>query len=298
MPTVGKNPSAHALNVCEQIFLIDCAEGTQQQLKRAGISLLKINHIFITHLHGDHIYGIWGVISTMGLLDRRIPLHIYAPNPFGELLEHHLKYFDNNLPYQIIWHEVDTRKHQMIFDNKVMEVWSIPLRHKVPCAGFHFKEKMPELNVDKQAISRYNLSLAQIVAAKRGQDITLDDGTIIENNRLTYIPYSPRSYAYLSDTLYSAKAASLIEGVDLLYHEATYMHEDRLRAKTTGHSTTVQAARVAQLSGAKQLIIGHFSSRYKELTPLLEQTREHFPQTILAHEGDTVTIPLKRLTRE
>ncbi|MFI3266983.1 MAG: ribonuclease Z [Rikenellaceae bacterium] len=296
LPTVNKNPSAHALNVHEQIFLLDCGEGTQQQLVRAGISPMQVNAVFITHLHGDHVYGIWGLISTLGLLGRRTPLTIYAPRPFDEILENHIKYFDNNLPFKVIWEEVKTREHNKIFENKVMEVWTVPLRHRVPCAGYLIKEKTPSKNILKHMIERYKLSLAQIVKAKNGEDITLDDGSVIPNSELTYTPYNGRSYAYLSDTEYSAKAVEIVKGVDVLYHEATYMNVDKARAKQTGHTTTAQAAKAAQTAGAKRLIIGHLSSRYRgDLSDYLKEAQEVFENTNLAREGETITIPIEKL---
>ena len=290
MPTLKRNPSAHALNVHEQFFLVDCGEGTQKQLRSAGINPLKINAVFITHLHGDHVFGLFGLISTMGLMGRRTPLKVYAPRPFDEILANHLHYFDAALPYQVQWHEVRTREHELLYENKVLEVWSVPLRHKIPAAGFLFREKTPPLNLLKEAIGRYGLNVAQCVAAKRGEDIPLGDGTTIPNQQLTYTPYEGRSYAYLSDTLYSAKAARLVTGVDLLYHEATYAAAERKIARERGHSTTAEAARAALRAGAGRLVIGHFSSRYKELAPLLDEARTLFPASDLAEEGRTFTI--------
>ncbi len=187
-PTPKRNPSAHALNVHEQFFLVDCGEGTQKQLRSAGINPLKINAVFITHLHGDHVFGLFGLISTMGLMGRRTPLKVYAPRPFDEILANHLHYFDAALPYQVQWHEVRTREHELLYENKVLEVWSVPLRHKIPAAGFLFREKTPPLNLLKEAIGRYGLNVAQCVAAKRGEDIPLGDGTTIPNQQLTYTP--------------------------------------------------------------------------------------------------------------
>ena len=289
-PTVTSHPSAQIVNVNEQYYLVDAGEGTQQQMFRRGINPLKLRAVFISHLHGDHVFGLFPLLSTMGLCGRQMPLKVFAPRPFDEMLEFHLKYFDEHLPYQVEWVEVDTTKHSCIFENRSVEVWSVPLRHKIPCAGFHFKERSPELNVHKFKIEKYSLSIAQIVAAKRGEDITLEDGTVIENSELTYLPFTPKSYAYLSDTSRSAVAARRIKGVDLLYHEATYTKEFVRDAKERGHSTAADAAQIAVAAEAKALIIGHFSSRYKSPEALLAEAKEIFENTQLAEEGETYTL--------
>jgi ribonuclease Z len=257
---------------------------------RRGINPLKLRAVFISHLHGDHIFGLFPLLSTLGLCGRQMPLKVFAPRPFGEILEYHLRYFDSQLPYEVEWVEVDTTRHQMIFESKTLEVWSIPLRHRVPCSGYHFKEKRPELNVDKFKIAKYNLTIAQIVAAKRGEDITLEDGTVVENSELTYLPFEPRSYAYLSDTSRSAVAAERVKGVSLLYHEATYGAAHKKEAKERGHATSEDAAKTALAAGAKKLLIGHFSSRYKDKEPLLAEAKALFENTDIAREGETYRI--------
>lgn len=289
-PTVKSHPSAQVVNVNEQYYLVDAGEGVQQQMFRMGINPLKLRAVFISHLHGDHLFGLFPMLSTMGLCGRQTPLKVYAPRPFGEILEYHLRYFDTQLPYEVEWVEVDTTSHQIIFENKTLEVWSVPLRHRVPCSGYHFKEKRPELNVDKFKITKYNLTIAQIVAAKRGEDITLEDGTVVENSELTYLPFEPRSYAYLSDTSRSAVAAERVKGVNLLYHEATYTHEFARDAKERGHSTAADAAQMAVVAGAERLLLGHFSSRYKSPEVLLEEAKEIFDNVALAEEGETYTV--------
>lgn len=289
-PTVNSHPSAQVVNVNEQYYLVDAGEGVQQQMFRRGINPLKLRAVFISHLHGDHVFGLFPLLSTLGLCGRQMPLKVFAPRPFGEILEYHLRYFDSQLPYEVEWVEVDTTCHQMIFESKTLEVWSIPLRHRVPCSGYHFKEKYPELNVDKFKIAKYNLTIAQIVAAKRGEDITLEDGTVIENSELTYLPFEPRSYAYLSDTSRSAVAAERVKGVTLLYHEATYTREFQHDAKERGHSTAADAAQMAVVAGAERLLLGHFSSRYKSPEVLLEEAKEIFENSALAEEGETYTV--------
>ena len=293
-PTPERNPSAHVLNVHEQFFLVDCGEGTQQRLIRCGINPMKLQAVFLSHLHGDHVYGIFGLISTLGLMGKRTPLQIFAPKPFDEVLANHLRYFDSELSYEVQWCEVETRKHKLLFENKTLEVWSVPLRHRVPAAGFLFREKPPALNLHKEAVERYGLGIAQCRAAKRGEDVVLESGVTIPNTELTCRPYRERSFAYLSDTLYSHRAAVLVSGVDLMYHEATFADEDRALAKKTGHSTARQAAQVALTARAGRLLIGHFSSRYKDLYLLEAEAREIFLNSEAAIEGNSYEIPCMR----
>ncbi len=289
-PTPNRHPSGQAVNIHEQYYLVDAGEGTQQQLIRYGINPLKIRAVFISHLHGDHVFGLFPLISTLGLYGRRTPLEVYAPAPFGEMLTAHLHFFDTDLPYEVVWHEVDTTKHALLMENRTLEVWSIPLRHRVPCAGFLFREKEPPLNVDKFKIVKYGLSIARITAAKRGEDVTLETGEVIPNQELTYRPYRSRSYAYLSDTNFSARAAELCRGVDLMYHEATDAAADQRSARDRGHSTTLDAAKAALKAGARRLVIGHYSSRYKDEGMLVDEARTLFPETWPATEGATFTI--------
>ena len=290
LPTTRHNASSQIIKIGNKQFMVDCGEGTQVQLRRNHIHFSFINHIFISHLHGDHCYGLFPLISTLGLLGRRTPLDIYAPAPMGELLEHHLRYFDTELPYEVKWHEVRTTEHYIVMENNTLEVWAVPLRHRVPTAGYLFKEKAPELNVDKFKIERYGLSVAQIVAAKRGEDITLDTGEVLPNSMLTYRPYEPASYAYCSDTNYSARIAEIVRGVTTLYHEATYADSEKSVAKERGHATAAQAAKTALKAEAKELLIGHFSSRYKDTSVLLSEAQSIFPRTQIAEEGKTFVV--------
>jgi ribonuclease Z len=281
------------VNVNEQYFLVDAGEGVQRQMARRGISALKLRAVFLSHLHGDHMYGLFPLLSTLGLYGRRTPLRIYAPRPFGEMLECFLRLCETNLPYTPEWVEVDTTKHQIIFENDSTEVWSLPLRHRIPTAGYLFRQKEPALNVKKYAIERYGLTVGQIVQAKRGEDVVLESGEVLSNDAITYRPYGALSYAYCSDTNYSARLARMVEGVDVLYHEATYAADMRKTAKERGHSTTEDAAKVAKMAGAGRLLIGHFSSRYKDLSLLLNEAREVFPATDIAAEGETFLIEPK-----
>ncbi len=289
-PTPDRHHSAQIVNIHEQYYLVDAGEAVQQQMFRYGINPLKIRGVFISHLHGDHVYGLFPLLSTMGLYGRETSLKIYAPAPFGDILAGYQKYFGGELPYPLEWVEVDTTKHQVIFENRSVEVLSLPLRHRLPTSGYLFREKQPPLNVNKFKIEKYSLGIAQITAAKRGEDVTLSNGEVILNSELTYIPYSARSYAYVSDTNYSAKIGELCRGVDVIYHEATYLDIERKTAKERGHSTALEAAKCATKAETKQLIIGHFSTRYKDLTPLLDQARQGFANSELAIEGRTFEI--------
>lgn len=293
-PTVDRHPSAQVVNVHEQFYLVDAGEGVQRQMFRQGINPLKIKAVFISHLHGDHVMGLFPLLSTMGLYGRRTALPIYAPAPFGEILDYHLRYFDSQLPYTPQWIRVDTTKYLKIFDSKALEVWSVPLRHRVPTAGYLFREKQPPLNVCKEKIDEYGLSIAQITAAKRGEDVLSDDGSVVPNGELTYRPYKARSYAYLSDTSWSPKAAGLCSGVDLMYHEATYADDERKSARERGHSTAKEAARAAAKAGAVRLVIGHYSSRYRDEQVLVDEARTIFAETYPAKEGHTFKIEKQR----
>lgn len=292
-PTPTGHPSAQVVNINEQLFLVDAGEGVQRQMARCGISALKLRAVFISHLHGDHLYGLFPLLSTLGLYGRRTTLRVYAPRPFGDMLEAFLRLCEGDLPYQVEWVEVDTTKNQIIFENDTTEVWSLPLRHRVPTAGYLFRQKEPPLNVKKYAIERYGLTVPQIVQAKRGEDVALESGEVLRNEDITYRPYGTLSYAYCSDTNYSARLAKMVEGVDMLYHEATYAAEERKLAKERGHATTADAAKVAQMAGAGRLLIGHFSARYKDLEALLAQSREIFPATDIARERETFIIEPK-----
>lgn len=290
MPSAGKHNSAHILNVYEQFYLIDCGEATQIQMRKYGINPLKIKAIFITHLHGDHVFGLPGLISTMNFLKRGTHLLIFGPRPLDEIIANHIKYFEQEIGFEIIYKEVHAREHEKIFENKVMEVYSIPLRHRVPTAGYLFKEKTPGLNIRKEMIGRYGFSLPQIASLKRGEDIIMPDGSLIKNGEVTYTPYDPRSYAYCSDTSASAKVADIISGVDLLYHESTYLEPEKKLAKNSGHSTAAQAAGVARKAGAKQLLLGHFSSRYDNDELFATEARGVFENSFAAREGETFEI--------
>lgn len=265
--------------------MIDCGEGTQYQLSQYGINPLKLNVIFISHLHGDHVYGIFGLLSTMAMMGRQRALEIVAPRPFGEMLRSHFAFFQIELPYPLEIKEVDARLSEEVWSNRTMTVTTIPLRHRVPCCGYLFREREPGLNVHRHLVEGYGLDPLQIATLKRGEDTTLANGMPLTVEEATYRAYEPRSYAFCSDTTASGKVASVVEGVDLLYHEATYMHDDKELAEKTGHSTALQAARLAKKAGVRYLLLGHYSSRYRDLKPLLAEARAEFPDAVLGRDG-------------
>jgi len=297
LPTSTKYPAAHVLNVHERFFLIDCGEGTQIQLRKARFRFGRINHIFISHLHGDHVFGLPGLLSSFDLLGRKTPLHLYGPPDLQIMLDFYLRNFAVEPEYQIILHPVSEPHYHKIFEDKVLEIYAFPLEHRIPTLGYHFVEKQRPLNIRKDRIEKYNLSIKQIVRAKMGEAVTLDNGQVISNAELTEIPYRRRSFAYCSDTAFCRKNASLIRPVDLLYHEATFLEEDYILAKKTGHSTAAQAGRFAIAAQAGQLVIGHFSNRYKDTGLFLKEAAEVFPDTREAVELQTYRIDLQKEPR-
>ncbi len=293
-PLLGKHTSAHVLNAHEQFYLIDAGEGVQSQLVRYGISPMKINHIFITHCHGDHVYGLFGLLSTMSLMGRKMHLDIYAPEPIEQIMEFHRTFFDKKLSYPITVHVLKNDTSHMIYENRVMTVTTVPLKHKVPTVGFIFREKEPALNVDKEAITKHSLTIAEIATAKRGEDIYRQD-QVISFNEITYRPYCARSIAFISDTSLSKWVIDAVKGVDLLYHEATFLKEDRGLAVSTGHSTTHDAATVAREAGVGRLVLGHFSPRYKGGEKQFEdQAKELFANCIASVEGEFYSVKAQR----
>lgn len=295
LPTRDRFASAQVLSVHGRLFLIDCAEGTQIQLRRAGVSYLKIEAICISHIHGDHCFGIFGLLSTMAMLGRTGTLHIFAPKAFGGLLKFFLSYYGEGVNYEIEHHVLEMKAPEEVYQTKGASLIAFPLRHKIDCYGFLFREKEPQLNVRKLQIASFGLSLAEIATAKRGEDIVREDGTLIKNEVVAYRPYRPRSYAYCSDTMPFPELAAWINGVDLLYHEATYPQEMAAKAAERFHSTALQAAQCAVDASAGRLLIGHFSSKYPDLSIFLDEARSLFPQTEMAKELQTWDIPLKKL---
>ena len=287
LPTSQRFPTAHVLNAHERLFLIDCGEGAQIQLRRYKLKLSKLTNIFISHLHGDHVLGLVGLISTLNLLGRKAALTIHAHGELQGILDQNIKFFVNDLQFPLKFRALDSKRKSVVFEDKNMLVESFPLKHRIVSNGFIFKEKPKLPNIKKNLIEKHSLSLEDIVKIKNGADFTTSSGELIPNSDLTYIASTPRSYAYCSDTRFHEKVLETIYGVDILFHEATFGNDLAKMAKETYHSTAAQAATIAKLANVKKLIIGHFSSRYKDITPLLEEARSIFPNTFAAEDGDT-----------
>ena len=294
-PTSKRNPTAQLLNIAERFFLIDCGEATQIQLRRYKIKFQKISHIFISHLHGDHYLGLIGLLSSLHLLGRTIDLHIYCPAALQEIIEIQFKHSQTYLNYKIIYHYHQYINNEVLFEDDKVEVRSIVLNHRIPCAGFVFSEK-PLLNtILGECIQKYKIPVELIPKIKNGEDFITTTGEIIPNKRLLKAKVKPRKYAYCSDTCYDEQLIPFIEQVDLLYHEATFMHDMEKRAKETFHSTSIQAGTIAKKANVKQLMIGHYSARYKDLQPLLAETKSVFENTILAVEGASEQIKAEEI---
>jgi ribonuclease Z len=290
MPTKINNQSSQILTVREKLYMIDCGEATQVQMRRMGIKTARLNHIFISHLHGDHCFGLIGLISTFGLLGRIAELYIHAAPELERLLKDQLEFFCSEITFKVTFCPINTRKHELIFEDRTIQVYSIPLKHRVPCCGFLFREKPKERHLIKDMIDFYQISIKDLVKIKQGEDYITSEGEVVPNERLTIAPVTPKSYAYCSDTAYSEKIVPMIEGVNCLFHEATFMQSEIVRAKETGHSSAKQAAEIAKKANVGQLIIGHFSARYNNQQLLLDEAQAIFPNTLLGTDGMKVII--------
>ena len=289
-PAYNRNQTSQLLTVQNELFLIDCGEGTQLQLNHYKIKVSRIRHILISHLHGDHFFGLIGLISTMHLHCRKTDLNIYGPPGLAEIITMQLKVSCTVLSFPLHFHEINPEKACRIFENDKLTIQTIPMVHRIPCTGFLFREKTKPRRIIKEKI-REEFSLIDMVSLKSGEDIKDDNGNVVfKNEDYTLPPRKSRSYAYCSDTLYHEGIISHIRGVDLLYHEATFLNDREQRAKETFHATARQAATIAQKAEVGQLLIGHYSSRYKDITPFRTEAREVFDNTILAIEGETIYI--------
>ena len=290
LPTSERYPSAHVLNAHERLFLIDCGEGTQMQLRKNKIRFAKINHIFISHLHGDHVFGLYGLLSTFSLMGRKNQVHLYAPMNYKQILASHLADFDIHLSYEVDFIPLSGKDPVQILDDKYITVTSFPLQHRVPSFGFLFREKKSDRRIIKDCIDRYQIPTVRIPAIKKGEDFVTSDDTVVKNDKITLPPLEPLSYAYCSDTKYFKRLSSFVKGVTLLYHEATFDDSNAELARITGHSTTLDAARTASEAAAGTLLIGHFSARYKNISLLVDEARSVFPETYPAIDGKSLII--------
>lgn len=290
MPVKDRTQSAQALQVHGRLFLVDCGEGTQYRLVKEHIPMMKLDSVFISHIHGDHVFGIFGLLSTLGMKGRQVPLNIFAPVNFGPILKFFLSYYGDGIPYEIRYTPLRMKEPETVLETKATEVLAFPLNHGIDTFGFIFREKQPLLNIRKECIEEYGLTLTEIGTLKRGEDVVRADGSVVPADVAAYRPYEPRSYAYCSDTAPFPEEALWLKGVDVIYHEATYPEEFASEGAKRHHSTTLQAAALARDAGARRLIIGHYTSRKMEMQVFEDECRSVFPETFAAHDGDVFDI--------
>ena len=290
LPTTRHFATSQVVNVRDKLYMIDCGEGSQLQIRKSRLKFSRLNHIFISHLHGDHCFGLLGLISTFGLLGRTADLHIHSPKGLEELFAPLLSFFCKTLAYKVFFHEFETKEPTLIYDDRSVAVTTIPLRHRIPCCGFLFAEKPRPNHILRDMIDFYQVRVYELNRIKNGADYVTPEGEVIPNARLTRSSAAPRRYAYCSDTIYLPSITEQIKGVDLLFHEATFAEDDAPRAKETFHTTASQAARIARDAEVKKLLIGHFSARYDDEQVLLDEARAVFPDTQLAKETLCISV--------
>ena len=293
IPTNDRNPSGQVINYHDKLYLIDCAEGTQLQLRRYLKRIQRLHAVFISHLHGDHFFGLIGLISSLHLLGRKDELHVYGPKGLEDIIRLQLLYTQTKLIYELIFHVTNPEVSQVILDNGDLEVITIPLEHRIPTHGFLFREKLGLRKIKKEVVLSEKIPYTEYENIKRGADYIMDDGTVISNESMTLSPPPPRSYAYCSDTRYTEAIVPIIKGVDILYHETTFLKELTDQAILKFHSTAEQAARIAQLAEVKKLIIGHYSARYDDTNPFLDEAKSVFEETELTYDGLKLNIKKK-----
>lgn len=290
LPTLRHNPSAQVVELREKLMMVDCGEGTQLQLRKLRVRFTKVSHVFISHLHGDHCFGLIGMISTFGLLGRTAKLHVYANERLENMLDYQMQMFCHDLGYEVVFHPIDATQQAVIYEDRSMTVETIPLCHRMPTCGFLFREKPSLPHIRREMIDFYKIPTSQIMNIKNGADWTTDEGELVPNSRLVEPAEAPRSYAYCSDTRYMPELHQMIKGVSTLYHESTYGEDNILMAQKYYHSTARQAATVARDAGVGQLILGHYSSRYEDENILLNEAREVFANSHLAAEMDCFNV--------
>lgn len=291
-PTISRNPSAQLLNIQERLLLIDCGEGTQMQLLKYQIKFTRINNIFISHLHGDHYFGLVGLISTFHLLGRKRKLNIYAFAELEPIIQSQLMVAGTELQYPLEFHYLKPETHEQIFENEVLTVESFPLDHRVPTCGFIFKEKKRDRKICKDFLSQEMIPVPAFQSIKSGNDYTNSKGKTYKNKDITIPAPKPRSFAYCSDTKYNERIIPIIRNVDMLYHETTFLKDKAKVALEKFHSTTIDAANIANKSNAKKLLIGHYSSRYKKLDEMLEEVKSVYENSFLTRDGDVFSVEL------
>ena len=296
LPTSKRFPTAHLLHAGERFFLIDCGEGAQIRLRQYGINPSRIHDILISHLHGDHVFGLFGLLSTLGMMGRKVPLRLYGPRGLEGYLESYTKFF-GTFPFDLEF-TFPSENEEFIFESDKLSIKAISLKHRTPAFGYLFREKKKPLNVRKEQIEAHGLGIADLVKVKRGEDFVSGSGTVVPNNQLTLPPFHQRSYAYLSDTQFDPGLAEKVKEVDLLFHEATFLDRDKMLAAQTQHSTASEAAELAKLAGVKKLLIGHFSNRYKDPSLFEDEAKRVFENTTGVNDGDIYSLPLKRLSGE
>lgn len=286
-PRTITNPTSQVLEIKNRMFLIDCGEGTQVQLRKNKIKFTKINQVFISHLHGDHFFGLIGLISTFSLLGRTTDLHIYGPKGIKEIIILQLRLSNSWTNYGLYFHELESEESEVVFEDDKVLVTTIPLKHRVYTNGFLFQEKVGERKLNMDAVLNHEIDTCYYQKIKNGKDITLDDGRLIANSVLTFDPIEPKSYAFCSDTVFHEDIIPIIENVDILYHESTFLESEVSLANKTLHSTAKEAARIALKANAKQLILGHYSTRYESIDLFKEEAKTIFPEVLLAEDGKT-----------
>lgn len=284
-PRTLTNPTSQVLEINNEVFLIDCGEGTQVELRRKKVKFGKIKHIFISHLHGDHFYGLVGLISTFMLLNRKTELHIYGPAGIKEIILLQLKFSKSRTGYPLYFHELKSEEPQLILESKKVTVETIPLKHRIYANGFLFREKPKPRKLLMEEVEKYSIDVAYYKGIKKGKDAILDDGTVVPNTALTADPEPPKSYAFCSDTAYNPIMAEQLKNVTVLYHESTFLEEHAYLAAPTGHSTAREAAAIARAANVSTLILGHYSTRYESTALFKEEAGEVFPKVELAEDG-------------
>lgn len=290
LPTTRHFSTSQVLNVRDKLFMIDCGEGAQLQFRKARLKFSWLNHIFISHLHGDHCFGLWGLISTFNLLGRTADLHIYSPCGLEQLLQPTLVFFNKQMTYRVLFHEFGSKEPALIYEDRSLSVTTIPLQHRIPCCGFLFAEKPRPNHIVREMVDFYGVPLYEMNRIKNGADFVTPEGQVIPNSVLTRPAEAPRRFAYCSDTVYLPSLAEQLAGVDLLFHEATFAMDNLARAKETFHTTAAQAAELACSAGVKKLLIGHFSARYEDENVLLDEATKVFSETLLAKEMLCVSV--------